>query len=50
MLCCSYCKKNDNLREPLQNLYCFNCGKYFNSVEELKDHQKKYHKKNKQII
>ena len=47
MLCCSCCKKGDNLREPLHNLYCFECGKYFKTVKELNDHQKKYHNKNK---
>ncbi len=47
MFCCSYCKKNDNLSEPLHNLYCFECGKYFNSVKELKYHQKKSHNKKK---
>ena len=45
MLCCGYCKKDD-MREPLHNLYCFECGKYFKTVKELKDHQKKYHNKN----
>ena len=47
MLCCSCCKKDDNLREPLHNLYCFECGKYFKTVKELRDHQKKYHNKDK---
>jgi len=46
MFCCSYCKKKDDLKTPLHNLYCFNCGKYFNSEKELEDHQKKYHKNN----
>ena len=41
--CC--CKlKEDNLREPIHKLYCFQCGTYFKSVKELEEHKKKVHK------
>jgi len=40
--CC--CKlKDDDLHEPLHNLYCFHCGIYFESVKELENHIKKLH-------
>ena len=40
--CC--CKLKDDIREPIHNLYCFECGKYFRTVKELEEHKKKEHK------
>lgn len=37
--CC--CKlKDDDIRIPIYNLYCFECGSYFKTVEELEKHKK----------
>ena len=34
--CC--CKlKDDDIRIPIHNLYCFECGRYFKTVKELED-------------
>ena len=38
--CCSRCRKKDNLRQPLFNLYCFQCGKTY-SHKEYDKHIKK---------
>ena len=41
--CC--CKlKDDDMRMPIHNLYCFECGRYFKTVKELEEHKKKEHK------
>ena len=40
--CC--CKlKDDDIRIPVpsHNLYCFECGRYFKTVKELKNKKKK---------
>lgn len=47
--CC--CKlKDDDLHEPIHNLYCFQCGTYFSSVKELEEHKKKVHKTKDKIF
>lgn len=44
--CC--CKlKDDDIRIPIYNLYCFECGSYFKTVEELEKHKKKHQINNK---
>ena len=50
MFCCGYCKKKDDLRNPLYNLYCFDCGSYFNSVKELEAHRKIVHKDKYKVV